>query len=258
MEIREIVKDSLSYPLTNWKSYLILGVISVIINLYSYIWLFSPDTELSTIVMTSYILMIAEFLTGFLTVGYLIKIIKATLDCKNALPEFNGWLNIIVDGFKGSLVILVYTILFSILEFLILIFMMSQGYTSRDAVGLMELINPLFIIVIVPIALSIANMAFNEGKLSSAFKFGEIRDDIREIGLTNIIVLYLLFGAIYIIFRVISIALGYLLGWIDPFLLNLDSEMAVLVSIIKNLVLIPYLYIFATRTFALIYRSSVV
>ncbi len=201
--------------------------------------------------------MVAEFLTGFLIVGYLIKIIKSTLDCESVLPEFNGWLNIIVDGFKGSLVIVVYTILFSILEFLVLIFMVSQGYTSNDTLGIMELITPLFIIVIVPMALSIVNMAFDEGKLSSAFKFGEIRDDIREIGGINLIVLYLLVGVIYIIFRVISIASSSLLGWIDPFLLNLDL-VAVLVSIIKNLVLIPYFYIFVTRTFALIYRSSVV
>lgn len=201
MNIKEVVvKDSLSYPLSNWKSYLILGVILVIINLYSHIWWFvSHDISSVNIVM------VAEFVTGFLAVGYLIKIIKSTLDCENVLPEFNGWLNIIVDGFKGSLVIVVYTILFSILEFLVLIFMMSQVYTSSDAVGLMELINPLFIIVIVPIALSIANMAFDEGKLSSAFKFGEIRDDIGEIGGINLIVLYLLVGVIYIIFRVISL-----------------------------------------------------
>ena len=252
MEIREIVKDSLSYPLTNWKSYLILGVILAIINLYSHIWWFVGQD-----IASLDIVMVAEFLTGFLSVGYLIKIFKSTLDSENVLPEFNGWLNIVIDGFKGSLVIIVYAIIFSILEALVLIFMISQGYTSNDAVGIMGLINLLFIIVIVPIALSIANMAFNEGKLSSAFKFSEILDDMREIGWKNLIVLYLLVGVIYIIFRVISILLGYLLVWIDPFILNLDL-VAVLVFIIKNLVLIPYLYIFATRTFAVVYRSSVV
>lgn len=245
MNIKEIIKDSLIYPLTNWKSYLILGIIFLIINLYSYIWSFNPDIGFSNI------LLIAEFVTGFLSLGYLIKIIKSTLDYENILPNFNGWLNIIVNGFKGSLIIIAYSIPFLILMFLVIVYFLitNRGLNSNDIFGLMNLIFSLYTIVIIPIiALALANMAFDEGRLLSAFSFGKILDDIHEIGWGDLIVLYLLVGIIYIIFKAIPIALTYLLSWIDP----------IFVTIIKSLILIPYLYIFATRTVVLVYRSSVV
>lgn len=92
MNTRGILKDSLSYPLSNWKSYLILGVILIITNLY---WYFSPEERLI------YIVPLASFVTEFLIVGYLIKIIKSTLNRENVLPKYNGWLNIIFNGFRA-------------------------------------------------------------------------------------------------------------------------------------------------------------
>jgi len=244
VEIREIVKDSLSYPLTNWKSYLILGVILIITSLYIEIWWsFYPNTRLPFGVI------IVELVTGILSLGYLIKIFKSTLDCENVLPKFNGLLNIIVDGFKGILVIIIYAIPFSILFLGVGLFLRANGYSSNDIFGLTTLLMTICTVVIIPIiTLSLANMAF-EGKLSSAFSFSEIRDDIDDIGWGNFIALYFILGIIYISPNHISTALNYLLGWIDPFLI---------VTIIKYLIIIPYLYIFATRTFAVIYRSSVV
>ncbi len=252
MNIREIIKDSLSYPLTDWKSYLILGIILLITSLYYQIWLFSPnEVSINTV-------MIAEFVTGFLSLGYLIKIIKSTLDCENVLPKFNGWLNIIVDGFKGSIIIIVYFIPFFILIFLVMVYFLitNQGFNSIDFIGLMNLIFSLYTIVIIPIiALALANMALDEGRLLSAFSFGEIRGDIYEIGWGNLIALYLLLGIIYIIFRAMPIASTYLLSWIDPIFVTWIDPIFVT---IMSLILIPYLYIFATRTVALVYRSSVV
>jgi hypothetical protein len=260
VEIREIIKDSFSYPLSNWKSFLILGIIYLIINLYSHIWSFSPDTAMQDIMMTSYIQMIAEFVTGILALGYLIKVFKSTVDSENILPEFNGWLNIILDGFKASVVVVVYAILFAILLVLVLIFylLINQGFNSGDFLGLSTSIAPIYTIVIIPvIALALANMAFDE-RLRSAFSFGEILGDLREIGWGNLIALYLLFGLIYIALRTISIGLSYLLGWADPFLVNLDWEMSVLATIVKSLIFIPYFYILGTRAFALVYMSRVV
>jgi hypothetical protein len=247
VDIREVVKDSLSYPLTNWKSFLILGVILTIANLLMLVFTNSfaeslslrPDYRLLSIVWIAY------FVADILFLGYLIKIFKSTVDSENVLPEFNGWLNIIVDGFKGIIIVIVYYIIpFYILFALVLI--LTRGFNSNDILELFDLINTLYTIVIIPvIALALANMAFDE-RLLSAFSFGEILDDMREIGWSNLLALYLLFGIIYLIIGYLP--LGYLLGWISPFL----------VTIIKSMIIIPYLYIFATRAVSLIYRSSVV
>jgi hypothetical protein len=62
MDIGEIVSDSIKYPTSNWGKVLILGVI-----------------------------MIASFLivSVFLLIGYIFRIIKATLAGLDELPEFN-------------------------------------------------------------------------------------------------------------------------------------------------------------------------
>jgi len=191
VEIREIVKDSLSYPLTNWKSYLILGVILIITSLNIEIWWsFYPNAGLPFGVI------IVELVTGILSPGYLIKIFKSTVDCENVLPKFNGLLNIIVDGFKGILVIIIYAIPFSILFLGVALFLRANGYSSNDIFGLTTLLMTICTVVIIPIiTLSLANMAF-EGKLSSAFSSSEIRDDIDDIGWGNFIALYFILGII--------------------------------------------------------------
>lgn len=79
MDIREVVKDSLSYPLTNWKSFLILGVILTIANLLMLVFTNSfaeslslrPDYRLLSIVWIAY------FVADILFLGYLIKIFKS-------------------------------------------------------------------------------------------------------------------------------------------------------------------------------------
>lgn len=245
MKIREIIKDLLSYPFTNWKSYLILGIILLITNLYFEIFSISLNEVFIPIIA------IAEFVTGFLTWGYLIKIIKSTLNSENVLPKFNGWLNIIINGFKASLVLVAYSIPYYIIIVLLIanLIITNRGFNPIDFVGFTDLIFFLYTIVIIPIfALALANMAFDEGRLLSAFSFGEIWGDIREMGFVNIIALYLLLGTIFILFRVMHIGLNYLVSWIDPIFL----------TIIQSMILIPYLYIFAARTVALFYRSSVV
>lgn len=125
----------------------------------------------------------------------------------------------------------------------------NRVFNSVDFLGLTDLIFFLYTIVIIPvIALALVNMALDEDRLLSAFNFGEIIGDMHELGWRNIITLYLLLGIIYIIFKAIPITINYLLRWTDP----------IFGTLIQSLILIPYLYIFASRTVALIYRSSVV
>ena len=124
------------------------------------------------------IVLIAEFVTGFLTWGYLIKIIKSTLDSENVLPKFNGSLNIIINGFKASLILVAYSIPFYIIFVLVMVyfFITNPGFKPIDyLLWLFDLIFFLYVIIIIPIfAFALVNMAFDEGRLLSAFNFGEI------------------------------------------------------------------------------------
>jgi hypothetical protein len=83
MDIGEIVSDSIKYPTSNWGKVLILGVI-----------------------------MIASFLIVpvFLLIGYLFRIIKATLAGLDELPEFDEVGEMFIDGLKVFVVGIVYSI----------------------------------------------------------------------------------------------------------------------------------------------------
>lgn len=244
MDIWEIVKDSLKYPLSNWKSYLILGIIVVFANLYVDIRVFSQNNELIMI------LWIMGAIIGIFTYGYMFKIIRSSLDNVNVLPEFNGLVKIFTNGFKALIVGIIYLIPVFLLGLGGLFFgliRIQAHYPYYMVPGILFWIIALYAIVIIPvIAVAITNMAHNESKLRSAFRFREILEKISAIGWGNLIKWYMVIGILYWIIGAIILVIYYLLSWINPFF----------AGIIESLILVPYRYIFAARSVGLIYMHD--
>lgn len=80
MDIGEIVSDSFRYPSTDWKKVIILGVISILSFL---------------------------IIPIFLVLGYAFRVLKASLAGLEELPEFDEWVNMLVDGIKVFVVYIV-------------------------------------------------------------------------------------------------------------------------------------------------------
>jgi hypothetical protein len=256
MDIVSIMKDSLKYPFSDWKKFLIFGIILVFTNMFSITSLCTDDLTLA------FGSLVLGFIIGFLAKGYLFRIIKSSTTSEDELPEFNAWGSMFKDGIKVLLVGLVYVI---IPVFLIVIFglflleifgdlilnlggTLSTSVTLGFGIDFLVLIAILYLISIIPITLvAMANMACNDSKLSAAFSFHEIFSKIREMGWKNLILWYITVGIPFLVLLVIDIGLGLLLNLIILKLCFL------LISVIAA----TYLYIYVARSLGLIYNAHV-
>ena len=103
MDISGIIKDSLRYPFTDWKKILILGLLIVMSSIIG-----NAISLGYTNNFVIFLLICVGFLTGLFVNGYMFKIIKTSLNEENKLPEFNGWINMLIDGIKVFVVSIVY------------------------------------------------------------------------------------------------------------------------------------------------------
>jgi len=261
MKIREIIKDALRYPLSDWRKLLFLGII---------IW-FSGIVNIAMDYTTDYpvlrILFGAGFLVGFLANGYLFKILKSSLHGAKELPEFNAWTTMLIDGFKVFIVFIVYLIL----PVLALIQLNPPTFFAGQVMPDVSLeilsfpwlafggwpeimIAPLFIytILIIPaFLLAISNMAYYKGEFRSAFGFREIFDDIVSIGWIKLIKWYIATGIIFWALILMSVEISLIFSRIQPGTIVFILEQVALV-----LIIMPYAYMFLTRSLALVYKQE--
>ncbi|WP_231916441.1 DUF4013 domain-containing protein [Methanobacterium congolense] len=112
-------------------------------------------------------------------------------------PKFNAWGGMFKDGIKVLLVGLVYLIIPFFLIVILGLFLLeifgnlilnlggtlSTSATYGFGIDFLLLVAILYVVLIVPITLlALANMARNDSKLRSAFRFHELFSKIREIG----------------------------------------------------------------------------
>lgn len=282
MNIGEIVKDSVKYPLSDWTKILMLGIIIVISGIAG----IAVSLDAANIYLMS-ILVVIGFLVGFLVNGYMFKIVKSSLDGKSGLPEFNNWIDMSVNGLKVFIAFIIYLIpLILIISVFTLVFFDSASALTLENIGLsqldllinslnsvtipgifsfigvldyLSLVTPegifafisgmLYLFIITPILLvAIANMAYYEGEFRSAFRFSEILDEIRSIGWFNLIKWYLTTGILFLILFIIVINII----WYIFSLANLSLLGGILIS----LIITPYFYMYFARSVALYYMPD--
>ena len=222
MDIGEIISDSIKYPSSNWGKVLILGVI-----------------------MIASILIVPVFLL----IGYLFRIIMATLAGLDELPEFDEIGEMFVDGLKVFVVGIVYSIPVIIISIIIGALLGSTNSASLSLnpymIWAVVLGYAVYIIVAAIIGLieviAIANMAYYDGDLGAAFRFGEVLDHIARIGWGKYIVTYIVIAIVAFI--------GFLIGMLTLFIL--------IGIILLPLVIAPYVYMFGARAIALLFIDAV-
>jgi hypothetical protein len=275
LHIKQLLIDSLKYPLSDWKKILILGIIIFAISVarsYDYLGV--------TNVVTIGILLVLAFIIGFLVNGYLFRILKSSLDDLPALPKFDNWIEMFQDGVRVFLVGVVYflpiilfllylmivfpeNLMFSGLELNSLVIDILQSQIdvfilnsvlnlglflpTMSEISYIIVILEIYPLIVTPLFLmALANMANYDDGLISAFRFREILDEIKCIGRVNLIKWYLILVIIYFI---IPVPLTFL------FLFNIELLYYV-VSVLFSVVIFPYFYIFFARAVALIYISE--
>jgi hypothetical protein len=255
MKIEEIIKDSLRYPFSDWKKILILGILCV----------FSSNAgakdivsllDITNLTLIWFIFIIGPII-GFLTSGYLFRIIKSSILDIRELPKFNKWFDMFKDGIKIFIISFVYAIpAFLILVFAILSFPSTLIKIGSNPLAFIQIffgqtgtwghIALLYIIIIIPVVLmAVAYMADNNSKLDVAFRFREILHKITIIGWANIIEWYLLFGFVFLLISSIGLSITVIF-----------SSASRIVDLLTELLLIPYLLMYFFRSTALLYKSK--
>lgn len=234
MDVGEIIRDSLKYPLSDWKKILILGILLVISNFYAIL-------NFGNWVLTLF-LGLFGVIVGMLIYGYFIRIIEASIADISELPNFDEWKNMFIDGLKMFIIVLIYII--PLILILIVAAITSSSNTMFTVV--LYLISLLYLICIGPmLAMGLANMAYNN-QMSKAFKFGEIIEKIRNIGWWNFLSWYIVVVVLLIILLIMAVILDLILGLIN----------STFGSIMISLLVIPYIYMFLGRSIALEYISD--
>jgi len=259
MNFGETLKDSLSYPLSDWKKLLMLGILMILTVLVTIFHEFGDLKNLTALTA----LLIMSFIVLLIISGYGFRIIKSSLTGSNELPKFDAWLGMLKNGVKILIVgivylipLMIFTLIFYealfmytitgilwgtplgiltvILEDLIKSFLHGRLYHVLAVKGFPLIVVMVYYFIIIPIYyVAIANMANNDGKLRTAFNLGEILKKIRNIGFKKISIFYLLIIPLLI------------LSWLKP--LN------IVYMILGALIISPYIRIFISRFAGLIY-----
>lgn len=247
----EIIKDSLKYPVLDFKKFLILGIFILSMTLLN---------DLSKTIPVFFVL---ACLIGLFIVGYIFRIVKLSLNkTANKLPEFNSWLNMFVDGLKVVIIGIVYTLpiilvllIINPASFLQLVSWLLTGISVGQIMvafifttGPLSLAVILYMLLIIPVLFMAVIHMFTKGvgELSFAFKFSEIFGKIIDYGFKNIIGCYLVVGFFVLIIFVVGTLFTSVLWLLNPYLW----------VILFSLVVAPYFYMFIARLIVLSYKSE--
>ncbi len=227
MKIGEILSDSLRYPFTDIKKFIIL-----------------------LILLLGSILIIP----GIFAYGYIIKIIKSSFNGSNVLPDFKGSDDILEDGIKfiGA------SIIYGIPAFIITLVLILTSIHKFTTINLITNPSGSIILLIVGFIVNIAffiglaNMA-HQDRFAAAFDFKNIFKLIKTIGWKN----YLVYLVIYtIIAQLLSLVISSAFNPINilgPSAFVRFGEFF-LISILVN----TYILAFGSRLRGLIYPIGIV
>ncbi|MCC7554267.1 MAG: DUF4013 domain-containing protein [Methanobacteriaceae archaeon] len=277
MDFSEIFKDSLNYPFNNYRKFLAFGLLLIIIDL---IWYFVADVfdisfELGALLFLSGLLI--TFLLGFVIDGYLLSVLRSTIDYDEDIPKISFFKNL-VDGLKVLIVNIVYYV-FAL--FFVIIAAFLSGFIGSlmkifEIIGANPDMNPdslgslvpydlvyglglgfwitllvfLIIMIIFSFVIVIARARLAEtNEIEEAINIHHVLSDIKEIGIIN-----------YIIWAILLILISFVIIAILAFALASISFIPqfgqIIALIIQSLLIVPFLNLFLNRAIGLLYISK--
>lgn len=242
--ILDIYKDALEYSAKDWKTLVVLGVISLF----------------------SFLLLPAFIITGY---NYRVvnQAVHGIINGKDPLPEFTDIMGMFVDGIKFFVVQVAYLIV-PVLIFII--FALIAGNIGGFASAVLMVIGCLITFIVGVVAyimnqMGICHMAYNDGEFSKAFAFKELKEVVDEVGWFECIATYL---GLIIITIVLAVVVTTIIGMLftvfgfSGFILGVDASGifalgAFLNWLITIFIVGPYLGIFNSRSVGLLYTMQI-
>ncbi|MDO5851944.1 MAG: DUF4013 domain-containing protein [Methanobacteriaceae archaeon] len=172
----------------------------------------------------------------FLVAGYDVRIIEGTIKSSDALPEFNSWGSMFVDGIKYIMAHVVYLII------PIIITLIGMGLYNVNSfltilLGVIALIVGFVLLLISGPA--IVRMVHHDKNFGSIFDFEQILSMISNVGWVNYILFMIIFQLIFVILITISDSL-----------MNISTIFGVLSLIIAGIQALAY-----SRALTLLFKN---
>lgn len=240
MKLRSIIKDSIRYAVSDWRNFLVLGLILFLTDHVIGLDSFSPSWG----VFGGLIIIFILFLS-FIEVGYGFRIVEETVQGSTLPPSFHHPLNLFTHGVKESVILIVYFII------PVILFIFGFAWLS-DMINLdLGSLNAYFTIIIAVIFFlcfnitmqgAILTMAHYDGSLRWGFNLPHVFRKIRRVGLKNMFVVSLITIAVLYIVR----------GLIFDTLHGIPYLGSTVGDVIATVLVAPFLMIFTTRLLGMI------
>lgn len=206
----------------------------------------------------SIILLIGAVIISIFVTGYLYKIVSSTINGKNTVPKFNGFINLFVNGIKLVVIGFVYSLIPIIISRIGCAFV-GKGNSAIGTVGLIIILVSCILAIVLWImqTMAINNMAANDDKIRYAFDFKTIRGLIESIGWLKF------FGLMILLVLANGIILSSLaiFGSLVVLLFTIGGHIGIIIgSILMGLLMIlglSYLTMVNSRFCALLYRECI-
>lgn len=245
MKLKSIIKDSTRYAVSDWRNFLVLGLILFLTDHMIGLDIFSTfDGSFGALIIIGLIIIVILFLS-FLEVGYGFRIVEETVQGSTMPPSFHHPLNLFAHGVKESVILIVYFIIPVIL--FIFVFAGLVDVTGLDF-GPMNTYLTIIIAAIFFLCFNITmqgailTMAHHEGSLRWGFNLPHVFRKICRVGIENMFVVSLITIAVLIIVR--SVLFDTLHG--IPYLGSTVGD------VIATVLVAPFLMIFTTRLLGMI------
>jgi hypothetical protein len=237
LKLKDLLRDSLKYPLSDIKMILLLGIVLLLANVI--------EDHISDFSYNPFLLslgIILVFFLGMLEAGYIFKVVEQSVEGSTRLPKFTGLWSLFIHGIKETTVSLTYYLL-TVVVILIGGFYMNSTVTYafwEQNLGMGLIIAGVLLIFPMTFLLlpAILNMAHHNGKLSSAYNFKQINAKMRSVGIKKLLIPYL----------VTWIILGSFYLYFAPEV----KAIPLIGSILSQMIITPYLIIFTGRTLGLV------
>lgn len=259
MKLLENYKNSISYPFQSWKNLIILAILLFICSLFSLVsnaWIAS-------------ILLFISIIIGWIANGYVVSIVENTINGSDSVPNF-VWKSNALTGIRLFVINIIYGIIIIVISYIILFVtggldFFSTIFTTPQASFTNTLIssaqaataqaylvsNPLVIIGFILIAIIAIIAVFfvlistcrlaKTHSLRKSLSFSGIVEDIKKIGVIELIVWYIV---LVIICAIIGIIAGIIL------------LIPIIGFIIDALIISPLLVMFVARSMGLLYANA--
>lgn len=233
------IKDTNNYIKKNKKTFIILTLILVFINLIDVgiNYLVLPDTDITNVLMI--IVGMSDIVFLFIEMGILTTIIERTVHGKDYVKIKGHIKHLLKEGSKEIILILGYNIITIVLFFLLIVLhTIIFGENMQWFILLSQIIIIIFAFLTEN---AILNRAIHSGSLKNAFNIKEIFANTKKIGFEKTIVST---GLILLISEII----------IPSLKINFTPK-GFVISMILVIVVLPYLTIFTARYLGLVGRN---